>query len=97
LTLEHLIGMALGNTAPQVAFIFGLLYVIYKLGALWITGYFERIAPIEERQVAAIEKLAQSAEKFSENIARELRTNSIAVRALWQEWEERCHHAGEAV
>lgn len=87
MTFGHFLDLALSDTAPQVAFIIGLLTVIYKLGALWIMEYFKRITPIQERQVAATERLANSAQQFAENILREIRINSVATRGLWEEWE----------
>lgn len=54
------------ETGPVTLFVVGLLYVIFKLGSLWITKWFDKIVPVQERGVEAIQSLADSARQFIE-------------------------------
>lgn len=77
----------LTQTSPVVVFVVGLLWVIWKLGSLAITKYFEKTVPIQERQTVAIEKLASVAERVASDIANEMHVIAVSQRALWQEFE----------
>lgn len=82
-----LIEKFLTQTSPAVIFILGLLWVIYKVSVRWIDKHFENVTPLLERQTAAVEKLAGTAERVADGLAREQHANAIALRALWQELE----------
>jgi hypothetical protein len=60
---EKLFEIMFVQAAPQVAFVVGLLYILFKLGSLWIVKHFEKMVPIYERQTAAVEKLATTLER----------------------------------
>lgn len=79
----------LAEGGPALVFALGLLLVIYKILKLWIMKHYEKMAPLYERQTAAIERLSDTAGKMAENLAQEHRLMGVSLRALWNEWEER--------
>ena len=76
------------DTTPALALVVGLLFVIYKLGTLWITKHFDKMVPVYERGVKAVENLAETAEKMSADILKEQRALGTGVRAAWAEIEQ---------
>ena len=72
----------LTETSPPLALVIGVLFVIWKLGALWMTKYFEVHAPLAERQTRAMEKLAQVGESMAEEIRTDHRTMFGGLRAV---------------
>ena len=79
---------ALLETTPALALVVGLVFVVYRLGTLWITKHFDKMVPVYERGVKAIENLAETAEKMSADILKEQRALGTGVRAAWAEIEE---------
>jgi hypothetical protein len=80
------------NGASEVAVLGLALLVILRLGTLAINRYFEylqKVMPLHERLVAAVEKLTGVAERFEQKIVREQNLIATSIRALWDEWEER--------
>jgi len=68
MTFRDLWNIALTDAAPQIIFIVGLLWVLYRLGTLWITKHFEKMVPLHERQAIAIEGLAHTAEDLAKTV-----------------------------
>jgi len=54
------------ETGPLTLFVVGLLWIILRLGSLWITKWFDKVVPVQERGVEAIQSLAESAKQFIE-------------------------------
>jgi len=72
----------LTQTAPVTAFVVGLLFIIYRLGALYITQYFSKVVPIQERSVVALERLSTTAETVSQQIGEDLKILAASNRAV---------------
>ena len=70
MTFRDLWNIALTDAAPQIIFIVGLLWVLSRLGSLWITKHFETMIPIFQRQTAAVEGLAQTASALAKTVDR---------------------------
>ena len=70
------------ETSPGLGLVLGVLFVVWKLGTLAITKYFEVYAPLAERQTRALEKLAQVGESMAEEIRTDHRTMFGGLRAV---------------
>jgi len=68
MTVRDLWNVAVTDAAPQVIFIIGLLWVIYRLGTLWITKHFEKLVPVHERQAKAVEYLSETAADLAKTV-----------------------------
>lgn len=64
------IAKLLTETSPTVVFYLGLLAVIWKLGALYITKHFEKMVPIYERLADSVGKMAERVPAQLESQAR---------------------------
>jgi hypothetical protein len=73
------------ETSPGLALVLAVTFVIWKLGALWITKYFEVHTPLAERQTRAIEKLAEVGESIAEEFRQDHKTMFGGLRAV--NWE----------
>jgi hypothetical protein len=58
------------EASPALALVVCLSIVTYKLGALWITKYFDKIAPVQERGISALEKLAETGTRLADTSSR---------------------------
>jgi hypothetical protein len=70
------------ETSPGLALVIAVTFVIWKLGALWITKYFEVHAPLAERQTRAIERLALVGESITEEFRQDHKTMFGGLRAV---------------
>lgn len=75
----------LTETSPFVVFVVLFVRALAKLGELYISKHFEKMAPIYERGVAAIERLSHTAERYAERIDRKLEMIDASQEALWEE------------
>jgi hypothetical protein len=73
------------ETSPGLALVIVVGFLIWKLGTLAITKYFEVYAPLAERQTRAIERLALVGESMTEEMKTDHRTLFGGLRAV--NWE----------
>jgi len=66
------------EASPALALVVCLSVVTYKLGALWITKYFDKIVPVQERGISALEKLAETGTRLAD-------TSSHAVDLIMED------------
>jgi hypothetical protein len=66
------------EASPALALVVCLSVVTYKLGALWITKYFDKVVPVQERGISALEKLAETGSRLAD-------TSSHAVDLIMED------------
>lgn len=76
-----LIEKFLTETSPAIVLMLGMIWGLYRLGALYITKWFDRVAPIQERTALAVEKLAGVAERVAETMVHNHESFASAIQA----------------
>ena len=85
------------ETSPGLALVIVVGFLIWKLGTLAITKYFEVYAPLAERQTRAIERLALVGESMTEEMKTDHRTLFGGLRAVNWEIQRLCRSLGQMV